>query len=527
VHRAVAARFGERDAVVHGSIRRTWAEVAGRTDRLAGMLLAHGVGGDVKLSDAPWASTQDHLGIFLLNGPEYLETVVAAHKARVAPFNINYRYVEHELDYLLADASPAALVFHARFAAPVASAVARLARPVLLIQVADDSRAPLVPGAIDFEAGLAAAAPVDASVVPAATDLHILYTGGTTGMPKGVLWPVGDLLAGPMGLRHKDGTPLRHVDEVTQLAERRPRRVLPTPPLMHGAGMWFALGAWCTGGTVVIQDHVDRFDPKDVVDTWENERVEESMLVGDAFARPLISELRSRTSLELPALRLLVNSGAALRPELKDELRGLLPDVRLVDMLGSSETGPQASRQGTETTFQRRPGLHVVSEDFTRRLEPGDPEVGWLAQTGSIPLGYLGDPTKTDATFRTIDGVRHSVPGDRVRFEADSTFTLFGRDSTTINTGGEKVYAEEVEGVIRNLPSVVDALVVGVESDRWGQEVVAVVQLDTDTSDDVLLAGAAKRLARYKLPKRFVRVEAVRRQPNGKADYTWARSAAD
>jgi acyl-CoA synthetase (AMP-forming)/AMP-acid ligase II len=523
--RAVAAEHPSRDAIVCGELRRPWAEFDDRTDRLANVLLSLGVGGDVAPASVPWGSSHDHLGVFALNGPEYIEAVVGAHKARVAPFNVNYRYTGGELDYLFADATPAVLVYQSRFAQQVAAAIATMTAQPALIEIVDGTTSELLPGAIDFEAAIASSSPRAPTARPSGDDLHLLYTGGTTGMPKGVLWRVADLVAGPLGMRRRDGTAFDDVSEVLALAQRRCRRVLPSPPLMHGAGMWFALGALCTGGCVAIQASPDRFSAADILSTVERHQVEELVVVGDAFVAPLLDELTS-TSAQLGTLRLVVNSGAALRDELKARLAAAVgPDVRIVDMLGSSETGPQASRDSSSSTFQPRPGLRVVSEDFSRLLDAGDDEVGWLGQTGPIPRGYLGDEVKTSATFRTIDGERYSIPGDRVRLETDGTFTLFGRESTTINTGGEKVFAEEVEGVLKGLPLVTDALVLGEPSERWGQSIAAVVALAASPgpSDDELLAGAALQLARYKLPKRIVRVDRVARQPNGKADYTWAR----
>jgi len=526
LHYALATKFPDREAIVQGRLRRTWSSVSDRTNRFARALLDLGLGGDVVQATEPWQSPHDHLGIFLLNGPEYLEAIVGAHRARVAPFNVNYRYVGAELDYLFQDAQPAAILFHSRFAMAVAAAVARLHRPVVLFQVQDNSGYPLLPGALDYETALANSDPdIPATVTPSPTDLHILYTGGTTGMPKGVLWEIGNLIAGPLGLRHRDGLPISTIDEAVNRAQTRHKRVLPTSPLMHGAGMWFALGAWCAGGTVIMQSNVETFDATDIVDTWAREGVQTSTIVGDAFANPIIESLRN-SRIELPKLEVLVNAGAALRVEAKRTLQRLLPHVRIVDRLGSSETGPQASRSGDSPTFRPGPNLAVVSEDLSRLLKPGEAELGWIAQSGAIPRAYLNDPAKSNATFRQFGGVRYSIPGDRVRFEEDGLFTLVGRDSTTINTGGEKVFSEEIEIVLCNLDEVVDAIVVGQPSERWGHEVTAVIELvpGSRISDKELLSRAGQQLARYKLPKRIVRVEKIHRHANGKADYNWIRS---
>ena len=527
LHEAIAATVPDRDCVVWRGRRWTWAETTDRTRRLANLFHGHGLG----RRDAPtaaWESPHDHLALYLHNGPEYLEGVLGAHKARVAPFNVNYRYTGDELAYLFDDARPRAILYHARFAPVLAAVRDRLGDDVLLLQVADDSGAPLLDGACDYEAALAGASPAPVPTEPSPDDLHILYTGGTTGMPKGVLWRQGDFIAGPLGLLHRDGSAFDSVDEVVERAARRTDlRFLPAPPLMHGAGCWFALGGWLAGATVVLADVVDRFDAADLLAVCARERVSATMIVGDAFARPLVEELE-RGGHDLSALRFIRNSGAPLRPELRAELSALLPHVALDDALGSSETGPQATRSSAAAPFVPGPGVVVLAEDRSRLLGPGDDEVGWLAKTGALPRGYLGDPAKTAGAFLDVDGIRYAVAGDRARSLSDGTVQILGREATTINTGGEKVFAEEVEAVIRAVPGVADALVVGRPSERWGQEVVALVAPGSNPppTDDDLRAACAERLARYKLPKAFLPVGEIRRHPNGKADYAWAQAVA-
>lgn len=533
LHEAIAAAIPDRECLVWRDRRMTWRELADRTRRLANVLHGHGLGlrgGSRGAAAEPWESPHDHLALYLHNGPEYLEGLVAAHQARVAPFNVNYRYVDDELAHLFGDARPAAVIYHARFADAIGRVVERLAgrlgggRP-LLLQVADESGAALLPGALDYEEALAGAPSDPLPVRPHAHDLHILYTGGTTGMPKGVLWRIGDLMAGPLGLRRRDGSPLTGLDEAVARAVRSDVRVLVGPPLMHGAGTWSALGAWCGGGCVVFPDRVDGLDAADLMATAERERVTRMPLVGDAFARPIVAALEARPH-ELGALRTFVNSAAAISPAVKARMLELLPHSRIVDVLGSSESGFQVTRNGSSaTSFAAAPGTAVLSADRFRRLAPGEEELGWLAKGGgSIPLGYLGDPEKTAATFLTLDGERLVVPGDRARLLADGTVEVRGREATTINTGGEKVFAEEVESVLRGLPGVADALVVGRPSERWGTEIVAVIGPAGAPPDDELRAGCAARLARYKIPKAFVRTDRSLRLPNGKADYAAARA---
>jgi acyl-CoA synthetase (AMP-forming)/AMP-acid ligase II len=524
LHGAIAEVVADRECVVAGERRVTWRQVTDRTCRLAGILAGAGLGlrGDPG-PDAgdPWESPHDHVALYLHNGPEYLEGMFGAWKARCSAINVNYRYVASELAYVLRDSDAAAVVYHASFASTLAEVLPDLPGVRLLLQVDDGSGIPLLTGAADYEAALAAAdalAPTGLSP----DDRYILYTGGTTGMPKGVLWRQGDFLATCLGV---NGT---STDIVGTAARRGASlRTLPAAPFMHGAAHWNAISAFVSGGTVVVPDQPARFDPSDVLATCERERVTALQIVGDPFARPLLDQLDAR-SYDLSHLRFLLSGGAVLSARVKARLIERIPALRIVDVLGSSETGRQAVA-GVEPTF--RPGAHtvVLSDDRSRRLTPGDPEIGWLAQAGRVPLGYLGDAAKTAATFPVIDGVRHAVPGDRVRLLADGAIELLGRDSVTINTGGEKVFAEEVEQALTAHPDVADAVVTSRPSEHWGQEIVAVVALRTGANvppDHDLRDHCRTSLAGYKVPKAFCWVERVVRSPAGKPDYAWARTVA-
>jgi fatty-acyl-CoA synthase len=526
LHRAIAAVVPERECIVWRDRHLSWAEVSDRSLRFAGHLQSRGLGRHRALDGcAPWESPHDHVALYLHNGNEYLEALIGSASARCAGVNVNYRYVADELRYVLADSRARAVVYHGAFAPTLAEVLPDLPDLDVLVQVDDGTGAPLLPGAVEYEAALAAARPADPTDL-SPDDLYILYTGGTTGMPKGVLWRQTDFLTACLGIRST-------TDRIVERARTGSLRALPAPPFMHGAAHWNALSAWLAGGTVVIQDDPVRLDPDDVLDTIARQRVTSLLIVGDAFARPLVDALRAGDH-DISSLRFLLTGGAVLSPSVKGEILELAPQVSIVDVLGSSETGRQgvhrsaAAAGASSGTFERSGTAVVLSADLTRRLEPGDPELGWLAQTGPLPRGYLGDADKTRRTCPTVDGVRHAVAGDRARILADGSLELHGRDSVTINTGGEKVFAEEVEQAVKRHPEVFDAVVVGRPSERWGQEVVAVVELRPGATpdDDDLREAAGAVVARYKLPKAFVRVDRIERSPSGKADYRWAAHVA-
>lgn len=534
IHEALAAAQPDRPCLVWRGRSWTWSEVTDRTRRLANLLGAHGIGRRRDLDGlAGWESPHDHVALYLHNSNAYLEAQLGAAKAGAAAFNVNYRYVADELAYLFVDADAAAIVYHGAFSATLADALHRLDRredAPLLIRVDDGSGDDLLPGAVDYEAALAAASSERPEVEWRPEDLYVLYTGGTTGNPKGVLWTQADFLVAALGVRGKDGTSYQSIDEIVAPAVARTLATLPAPPLMHGAAMWNALSTWIAGGTIVIQDVVDRLDAADVLDTCERHQVTSLLIVGDAFARPLLDEQQHRPR-DLSALRFVLTGGAVLSPALRSDLLDLVPQVRIVDVLGSSETGRQAvadtrhSDDAGPTRFAPSSTAAILTDDLDGVIDPDEETIGWLAQGGRIPRGYLGDEAKTRATFPVIDGRRWAVAGDRARWRPDGTIELHGRESVTINTGGEKVFAEEVEQAIKAHPGVYDALVVGRPSERWGQEVVAVVAVrpDATVTLEELREVAASHLARYKLPKAMIIQDRISRSPSGKPDYAWAR----
>jgi fatty-acyl-CoA synthase len=309
-------------------------------------------------------------------------------------------------------------------------------------------------------------------------------------------------------------------------------RALLAPPFMHGAGHWMSFRTWNGGGTVFVQSQPERLDPVDVWGLVERERLSFLLIVGDAFARPLLDGL-SQADYDLSSLTVVLSGGAPLSAHLKEEFLRHLPTLMIVDGLGSSEAGGQLSHVSagsgaTTGTFPISPGNHVLSEYLERELTPGDDELGWLAKSGNLALGYLGDAAKTARTYPVVAGVRYAVPGDRARLRADGVIELHGRDSVTINSGGEKIFAEEVEAAVKAHPSVYDCVVAGRPSERWGNEVVAVVRIRSGYAADeaALLNEAERHIARYKLPKAFVFVPEIVRSPSGKADYRWAKQMA-
>jgi len=536
VHEAIAATRLDDLCLVFRNRRFTWGEVTERTRRLANALLDRGLGCDTERSDLDsHLSGQDHIGVYLHNGNEYLEVMLGALKARVAPFNVNYRYVAEELRYLLDDANASAIVMHSQFAPVLAAVLPDLKNLRVILQVPDDSGNDLLPGAVWYEDALATASPDRPDVEWSADDLYLLYTGGTTGMPKGVMWRNGDAMVECFGGSRTATTVADFVAEANSGLQ-----ALLAPPFMHGAGHWMSFRTWLGGGTIFVQSIPERLDPVDIWTLVQSERVNFLLIVGDAFARPLLDELSHPTGLapyDLDSLTVLLSGGAALSSKLKVEFLEHLPTVMIVDGLGSSEAGGQVSHvsaggNASTGTFELTSGNVILSPDLDAVLPSTDTATGWLAKTGRLALGYLGDPDKTAHTYPTIAGERYAVPGDRARFVDDHPddfmVELFGRDSVTINSGGEKIFAEEVEAALKAHPGVYDCVVAGRPSERWGSEVVAVVRIRSghDVADSDLLSEAARHIAHYKLPKAFVRVSEIVRSPSGKADYRWAKSIA-
>jgi fatty-acyl-CoA synthase len=531
----LVASVGARECVVWKDRRLSYAQLAERSRRLGSYL--HGKGLGVRTGRdglAGHESGQDHVALALYNGNEYLESMLGSYRARVAPFNVNYRYVGEELRYLFNDARPRALIFHSSLAPTLAEVLATLDDPPdVLLQVDDDSGHALLPGAVSYEEALAASSPDGPPVEPSPDDLYILYTGGTTGMPKGVLWRQHDIFMAAMGGR-TIGTweAVTSYEGITERVESGfPLKLLLLPPLMHGAAQWAGFMLMAQGATIIFPDNPRRVDPDDVWRTVEREQANTMSVVGDAVLRPLVMQLDKGTY-DLSSFFAIGNGGAPLTPAVRELALARLPNLLISDSAGSSETGAQmhavSGEGGAVGDFLPGPGTVVVDESFSEVLERGHDGIGWLAQTGNVPLGYLGDAEKTARTFPVVAGTRYSIPGDRARHLADGQITLLGRDSVTVNSGGEKIFVEEVERAITGHAAVADVVVTGRPSERWGQEVVAIVQLaeGAETTAASITDHASGSIARYKLPKDVIFVEVIQRSPSGKADYRWAAEQA-
>jgi 3-oxocholest-4-en-26-oate---CoA ligase len=533
----IAQLVPDHDAVVWGD--RVWshADVAAHSRRIANAVRALGLGCRVERAGLqPWESGQDHVALYLYNGPEWIEAMYGVLKARAAFLNVNYRYKADELRYVLQNGDARAIIYHASFAPTLAAVRDQLPLLRHLVQVDDGSGEPLLPGAVEYETWVAGASDALPDLPFSADDLYVLYTGGTTGLPKGVLWRHEDVFYNGLG-GHLPGFPRLETDE--QLRDHVNMaiggRALICLPFMHGAGQWNVFNSFHRGGTVVLPDETRRLDPASVWRAVERHRCDAIMMTGDGVARPLLQGLRAG-SYDVSSIRAVTSTAAVLSPAVRDELLAAFSDgLLLLESLGASEMGLQAMTNDTASghrglpAYPPREGTVLLRSDRSGVLPPGTDEVGWIAFTGHLPLGYLADPEKTRQTFPVVQGVRYSVGGDRGRWLPDGRLLFLGREAMCINTGGEKVFVEEVERVLKSHPAVDDALVVGTPSERWGQQVTAVVSLRSGAEAptvEAIRAHCDPHLAGYKLPKAVVTAPEIVRSPSGKPDYAWAKQFA-
>jgi fatty-acyl-CoA synthase len=521
---------GPETALVCGTQRTTWSEMDRRADGVARTLLDAGLG------------HQDKVAQYLYNCNEYLESMFALFKASLVPVNTNYRYGDDELAYLWDNADAAAVIFHGEFTPAVDRVRGRLDKLRLLLHV-DDGTEPCPDWATPYEEAAAALGDEDASQRPvrgpegrSGDDLYMLYTGGTTGMPKGVMWRQDDLFGvinsgSPMRLPADEG--LAAFPAAIEALAALDVALLPACPLMHGTGAFTAIASLDAGGRVVtMPEH--RFDPAAILETVAAEKIKILTIVGDAFARPILAELdRHPDRYDISSLLGMISSGVMWSAETK---RGLLrhnPNMLLVDAVSSSEAvglGASVSTgsESAETaTFKIGRNVKVLDEEGGE-IPLGSGQVGRLAIRGRVPIGYYKDPERSARTFPVLDGERYSVPGDYATVDEDGTVHLLGRGSVVINTGGEKVFPEEVEEGLKTHPAVVDAAAVGVPDERFGESVAAVVELADGASvaPEELIAHVKQHLASYKAPRKIVFVPSIGRSASGKLDYPRLRDAA-
>ncbi len=521
----------DKIALICGDNEVTWREYDQRAAKLATLLTNAGLGDDSKV------------GLYLHNSNEYLESQYSVFKIKGVPINVNYRYKEEELIYLLENSDSEAIFYQSCYAEQIASIKDKLPKVKLYIQV-DDKTNETLDFAQDYESSISECQPMERQE-RSEDNIYMLYTGGTTGMPKGVMYQHGGHLKGMLNTAGAWGLiPVQEkidVDsvalEVKKLAdEDRLPISIPACPLMHGTGMWLgAIIPHLVGGTVVTLPNLG-FDPDGLLKEVEKRKANNIVIVGDAFAKPIMDALDKAESegspYNLESINTVISSGVMWSSEVK---QGLLKhhDMVLVDAMGSTEGGMGSSRASRDNPaetakFVLNPGVIVITDEG-ELVEPGSDKTGKIGTSGLVPLGYFKDEKKSAETFKEFQGVRYSFPGDYAKVEADGTITLLGRGSNCINTAGEKVYPEEVEEAIKRNDDIFDCLVVGLQDDRFGQKVVALAsfQEGREIEEQDLIAFTREHLAGYKLPKQVLFVDEVMRAPNGKANYKWAKETAE
>ncbi len=515
----------ERDALISGDLRFSFAALEERSNRLAHALREAGV------------TPGSHVGLHLYNGHPFVEGMIAAFKLRAVPININYRYVAHELRYLVSNADLVALITQREFLPIVEEAILGVDTLKCVIAVEDESggESATLP-VMDYEEVLSRHSGIRSFPPRSGSDLYIIYTGGTTGMPKGVMWRHEDVFFAGLQGGSPGGDPIETPEQLAEnaLSENNVIHMLPAAPFIHGAAQW---GGWIgmfTGGKMVLLPGRS-FDAARIIRLIERESVTTVTLVGDAMARPIVDALEQADPFpDMSSLVCIASAGAILSPSVRDRLQELLPDTLVLNNFGATETGHQGSAYpGAEAGPGGRPtfamdATNTVLDENMRPVVPGSGVIGRLARSGRIPLGYYKDEKQTQERFVVLDGVRWVLPGDMATVSEEGMITVYGRGAVCINTGGEKVFPEEVEEALKAHPEVFDAIVVGIPDERWGEKVAAVVQPRSRPGPPLaeLDGWCRKFVAGYKVPRVLVEVDQIQRQPSGKPDYRWAKSMA-
>ena len=529
VWEAITDEIGDSTALVHGATRRTWTQYTDRSARIAAAYVDAGLQPDSKI------------GLYMYNCNEYLEAQYGGFKMRGVPVNVNYRYLDEELWYLLDNSDAEALVFHSSLGDRVERVLARLPKLKLLIEV-DDGGAGQVPTARRYEEVIANYDPMP-RITRAEDDIYMLYTGGTTGMPKGVMYAMGGMTSGFVisGFPLLGAVPPSDASQVASIVGEAVRSgnqtvSIPSCPLMHGTGLW--LGAFIPHlmGANVITLTARSLDSDELLTTIQTEQATAVIIVGDSFAKPIVRAIQTAVQAGKPydtsSVKMIISSGVMWTAEVKEQMLDCVPQAVLLDAIGSTEgsMGMQISMRGMpiETAKFSQAVTTKVFTDDGREVVAGSGEVGMVAAGGNVPLGYFKDAEKSERTFRVINGERYSFPGDLATVNADGTLALLGRGSQVINSAGEKVFPEEVEEAVKRSEGVLDCLVVGVDDEKFGQSVTAVASLVEGASVDeaTIIASVKTQLAGYKAPKRVIFVATVPRAPNGKADYKTAKQYA-
>ena len=518
LYESVADVIPDRIAVVSGTTRLTFGQLERRANQLAHFFQARGVG------------PGDHVGMHLYNGAEFVEAMLALFKLRAVPINFNYRYVANEIRYQSENSDAVAMITQQELVDVVEDAISGLPDIHTVVALEDESDVALPDGVFDYEEALASGSPERDFGPRSEDDLYIIYTGGTTGMPKGVMWRHVDVFFAGLQGGAPGGDPVESPEEVAERAADPDNALsmLPAAPFIHGSAQWTSWICLFTGGKLVLQPGRS-FDPRRICELIEEEELTTLSVVGDAMARPLAEELGTG-SYDTDTLVCVASAGAVLTPAVRERLEELLPDTMVMNNFGASETGHQgAAIPGDETGAEGRPSFYmdesnVVLGDDLRPMAPGSGQLGRLARKGRLPLGYYKDPQKTAERFVEADGVRYVVAGDYATLEEDGRVTVYGRGAVCINTGGEKVFPSEVEETLKSHPDVFDAIVVGVASARWMQQVAAVVQPRVGREPDLESVQTHCRtlIAGYKVPRILKLVDTIVRQPSGKPDYKWA-----